>query len=220
MRPRTFRWTVAAVAVAALLWIADATLRTQVFGDGTFVRQLFMPPPDVLLGRLPLMAFGVITLLSLRGIKLLQDAREEAVQERKQLRLLYDHTSDAIVFLDRDLRLIYLNKAAERLGGKRLAEAIGWPCHQALLHSDEPCHGCQAAEVFRTAEPRSATKYEVLPTGQENWLEQRWFPVLGAKGEVEAVLEVARDITERKLVERELDVCRHRVDEMRRKTAE
>jgi PAS domain S-box-containing protein len=216
VRRRSVRWTIAAVATAAVLWVADACVRVFLVGDGTLVRQVFAPSLGVVVGRLPGLAFGVIIVLSLRGIRLLQNARQEAVDERARLRELYDYTTDAIVLLDRDLRIIFMNKAAERIGGTRLTDAVGWPCHRAILGQDGPCRGCHAMEVFERDEPRSATKYEVTPSGQENWLEQHWYPVHDADGAVEAVLEVAHDITDRKLLEREVAESQKALDALRR----
>lgn len=216
MRREVVRVIVAAVAVAVALWIADAAVRTLVLRDGGFVAQLLTPSPGVLLARIPLLLLGVVILLSVRGIRQLQAAREEAVDERRRLRELYDYTTDAIVILDRDLRVMYLNKAAERIGGKKLTEAVGWPCYKAIVGRDEPCEGCGAGEVFRTAQPCMAMKYEITERGNENWLEQRWYPIFDDDGNVEAVYEVARDITERKLLERELAACHAIMDARRR----
>jgi PAS domain S-box-containing protein len=216
LRHRTVRWSIGVAATAVALWTADAAIRALVLHEAGLVRELFAPPGEVLLARLPLLALGVVVVLSLRGIRQLQDARQESVDERARLRELYDYTNDAIVFLDRDLRIIFMNKAAERIGGTRFKEALGWPCHRAILGSEEPCRGCRAMEVFDRGEPRTATKYEVTPTGQENWLEQRWYPVRDAAGGIEAVLEVAHDITETKQLERELAACYKAMDAKRR----
>ncbi len=216
MRPRVVRWTVAAVALSAALWVADAAVRSLLFHIGTFPRQLLAPSPETLLARIPLIALGVVILLSMRGIKLLEDARAEAVAERRRLRELYDYTTDAIMLLDRDLRVVFMNKTAERIGGKRFAEAIGWPCHRVILGQEEPCPGCQAARVFETGRPESATKYETTDTGQENWLEQHWYPVFDNRGDVVAAIEVARDISDIKLLEREVAALHKMLDARRR----
>jgi PAS domain-containing protein len=71
-------------------------------------------------------------------------------------------------------------------------------------------------ETSRGAEQTiSTTKYEVTGTGQENWLEQRWYPVRDPHGRVEGVLEIAHDITDRKLLEREVAECHRSLDARR-----
>lgn len=216
MRRSTMRWTAAAVTVAVLLWTADATVRVLLSSDGTFLGQLLTPSAGTLVFRATLVSLGIIAVLSLRGMRQLEVARHEAVEERRRLRELSDYTTDAVVMLDRELRIVFMNKAAERIGGTRLADSIGWPCYRCILNEEQPCRGCRALEVFETGEWRSATKYEVTASGQENWLEQRWYPVRDAHGAVEGVLEVAHDITDRKLMEREVAACHQALDAVRR----
>jgi PAS domain S-box-containing protein len=213
---RNLRWIVAGFAVAAALWLLDAAIRAFALLEGTFWHLVFTPPLGVVLTRLPLLALGIVLLLSMRGIAKLEAARREAVEERARLHELYDYTTDAIVTLDRDLRIVFMNKAAERIGGTRLSEAVGWPCYKAILGLDQPCKGCRVHEVFENAAPCSATKFEVTATGQENWLEQSWYPVRGPGGAVTAVIEVARDVSDEKLIERELTACHREVDTLRR----
>jgi PAS domain S-box-containing protein len=204
------------VTVVVVLWLGDSVVRAFLLHQSSFARQVFAPPVDVLLARLPLMALGVVILLSLRGIRQLEAARDEAYAERRRLQELYDYSTDAITLLDRELRVVFMNKAAERIGGTRLTDAVGWHCYACILGLDEPCKGCRAREVFDTAKPQSATKYEVTGSGQENWLEQTWYPVLDGRGNVEGVLEIAHDITDRKLLEREVAECHRSLDARRR----
>lgn len=206
---------VGAASMTVLLWFADAAIRALISG-GSVMRLLLVPPGDAILTRISLLAVSVLAAGTVDGIRRLRVARQEAVEERRHVMLLYENTTDAIVFLDRDLAVIYANPAAERICGKRFAQTVGWPCYQAFLGLDAPCAGCKAREVFETGEPRSAVKHEFTATGIENWLDQRWFAVPGKGGEVEAVLEVARDITDLKLLEREVAACRKPGNDRRR----
>jgi PAS domain S-box-containing protein len=209
----------ASVVLFCALWLLDAVFRTYVLGAGPLFAQLFTPSAAEVWSRLPLVPLAIVSVLLIGGVYDLRAARQETTDERRHMIMLYDNMTDGIVFLDRDLRIIYINPAAERLGGARFADAVGWPCHKALIGSDEPCRGCRAGEVFETGEPRSVTKHEITSTGNENWLEQKWFPVIGKNGRVDAVLEVARDITEVKLLEREVADCQKLGDLARRRAA-
>lgn len=216
---RAFRIGFAAAAAFCALWLLDALFITYVRGAGPLLTQLFTPSAEEMWSRLPLVPLAFVTALLIQGVYDLRAAREETAEERRHMTMLYDSMTDGIVFLDRDLRIIYINPAAERLGGTRLVDAVGWPCHKVLIGSDESCAGCCAQEVFRTADQRSAVKHEVTSAGQENWLEQTWYPMLGKNGQVDAVLEVARDVTEVKLLEREVADCQ-RLGDLARRRAE
>jgi PAS domain S-box-containing protein len=216
---RSLRITLASAALFFALWLLDAAFMTFALGSGSLAVQIFSPTAEEVWSRLPLLPLAIAVVLLVQGVYDLRAAREETTEERRHMIMLYDNMTDGIVFLDHDLRIIYINPAAQRLGGTRLVDAVGWPCHKVLIGSDEPCDGCCAQEVFRTGETRSAVKHEVTSAGQENWLEQKWFPMLGQNGRVDAVLEVARDITEVKLLEREVADCQ-RLDDMARRRAE
>lgn len=214
---RIVRLTLAAIALLCVLWVLDALFGTYALAAGPLFSQIFTPSAEETWSRLPLIPLEIMSALLIQGVYDLRVAREETTEERRHMIMLYDNMTDGIVFLDRDLRIIYINPAAERLGGTRLVDAVGWPCHKALIGSDEPCRGCRAQEVFATGQPWATTKHEVTGAGNENWLEQKWYPVPGKSGEVEAVLEVARDITDLKLLEREVADCQHLGDLARRR---
>ncbi len=216
MRQRVVRWGAAAAALAAVVWVVDAGLRAVVLGSGTFAQQFLSPSLESLLVRVSLIALGAVVLLSLHSISLSEAARVEAVAERRRLCDLYDYTTDAIVLLDRDLRIVFMNRAAERIGGKRLTESVGWQCYRAIMGRDEPCAGCGALDVFETGHPKSATKYETTDVGRENWLEQHWYPARDDNGDIVTVIEVAKDITDVKMLEREVAALHKMLDARRR----
>lgn len=215
-RKSSVKWSMAGSAVVLSLWFGDAAVRSWFPDDGTFLRLAFTPAPGTLISRLVLVLLGVAAVLCVRGRRELAVARDEAVAERRRLRELYDYTTDAVVLLDHDLRVVIMNKSAERIAGARLADCIGWPCYRCFLGQEEQCGGCRALEVFEARQPRSSVKYETTAAGQENWLEQHWYPVFDEHGEIEGVLEVARDITDLKLMEREVQVCHQALDAARR----
>jgi PAS domain S-box-containing protein len=218
LKRRLYISVVAATLLTVVFWLLDAGIRFFVIG-GTFYGQLLTPAADAVLTRLSLLSLSVISVASVNGILQLREARAEAEDERRHVQMLYENTSDAIMFLDRDMRVVYVNPVAARLTGKKLSDAIGLPCYKAILGAESSCAGCRAMEVFESGRSASAVKHELTESGNENWLEQTWYPVTGKDGRIQAVLEVARDITELKLLERESAECR-RGEEARRRASE
>jgi PAS domain S-box-containing protein len=129
---------------------------------------------------------------------------EELNRERETLRLLYEHNPDAVAVIDRDCRVTYANHRVQELTGVSLGVLRQSTCHQGILGKAAPCEGCRLEEVFREGRPVARVKHEVTASGRENWLWQQWYPVRGAGGGVESVVEIARDVTELKNVEAEL----------------
>lgn len=130
--------------------------------------------------------------------KMVEDALE---MERKKLRLLYENNPDAIVVLDTEYHIIYSNRKTQDIIGKTLQEIKGKPCHESVMGLDRICDGCKVEEVIRTKEPATRIKHEKTASGKDQWLQQLWYPILDKEGEVESVVEIARDITRQKLAE-------------------
>jgi len=82
--------------------------------------------------------------------------------------------------------------------------------------SPAPCAGCLIEEVFREERPAGRIRNDASPDGRESWLWQQWYPVRGASGDVEHVVEIARDVTDLKRAEAELAATRQT---SRRRTA-
>ena len=131
-------------------------------------------------------------------------AEEGLRRERETLRLLYEGNPDAVAVIGRDYRVIYANHRVEEVCGVPLDGLRGQSCHGGILNLPAPCEGCPIEEVFREGRPAGRVKHEVTAAGRENWLWQQWYPVRGAGAEVESVVEIARDITELKNAEAEL----------------
>jgi len=149
-------------------------------------------------------------LLAVGGRWLLQSARErdaaenELIRERETLRLLYANSPDAIAVIDRDFRVVYANRRVEELAGAPLEALRGKTCHEGVRGRPAPCPGCLIEEVFLKKRPAGRIRNGGSPNGGESWLWQQWYPVFGANGDVEHVVEIARDVTDIKRAEAEM----------------
>jgi PAS domain S-box-containing protein len=160
-------------------------------------------------GHLALWMAGV-GFLALGGRWLLQAERErnvaenDLIRERETLRLLYANSPDAVAVIDRGLRVLYANRRVEEIAGAPLEALRGRTCYERVRGSPSPCAGCLIEEVFREERPAGRIRNDPAPDGRESWLWQQWYPVRGASGEVEHVVEIARDVTDIKRAEAEL----------------
>jgi PAS domain S-box-containing protein len=106
--------------------------------------------------------------------------------------------------IDSGFRVLYANRRVEELAGAPLEALQGRTCHEGVRGSPTPCAGCLIEEVFREKRPAGRIRKDNTPDGHENWLWQQWYPVHGASGDVEHVVEIARDVTDIKRAEAEL----------------
>ncbi|HEX5338707.1 MAG TPA: EAL domain-containing protein [Gallionella sp.] len=129
---------------------------------------------------------------------------EEALAAReREFRTLLENTPDVVARFDRECRRIYVNPAWERVNGIAAQDAIGKSPLELSVRAKSA-----AADLERTLR-------DVLASGRAEEMELVWqeetgglvcfalsaIPEFDNRGEVACVLTVARDISERKLME-------------------
>ena len=125
-------------------------------------------------------------------------AMEALVQQAKAATSVYHAITDFLTLTAPDFRIISYNKAVEKHFGRDL---IGQVCHQAYFGRDELCPDCAIAKTFRTGKPSSSFK---PAKGDLPAMEKNAFPIVNDRGEVEAVVMHARDLTEKMQLEEEI----------------
>ncbi|MBP7651886.1 response regulator [Candidatus Dependentiae bacterium] len=105
-----------------------------------------------------------------------------------------------IALVDRELKILWANKAAADSVNKIPEEMIGKFCYSFWGNSVNPCENCPTISAIKTG--RSEHKIVYTPDGRI-WNESGE-PILDAKGNVVAVVEIAQDITAQKKIEIDL----------------
>jgi PAS domain S-box-containing protein len=118
----------------------------------------------------------------------------------------FNAVTDHITIRDKDYRIIRSNQAALKRSGKEAKEAIGKKCYEIFHNRDKPCEGCNVAEAIKTKKPTSFEGYNKYLNGIFQYF---IFPVCDEAGEVVAVAELIREITEQKRLEMEKEVINH-----------
>ena len=130
-----------------------------------------------------------------------------------RLEMVLDGSSDGVFIVNRENRIVYFNRACERLTGWQRDEAVMqmWECANVLHCHTESGESmgseslCPAKLFFRhDAVP---VPHEMLITtsgGREKWVETNYSPVRNQSGEVEYIVGIIRDIDERKQLEAQL----------------
>lgn len=119
-------------------------------------------------------------------------------KRQDHLEAVVEHAPDFIARLGPDLRYRYVNQAAERLTGIPREEWIGRTTAELGFAPDAIRPGTRALEeALETGERQEVVAAAELE-GRTVWLEMRVVPEQGASGEVEGLVFVSRDITERR----------------------
>jgi diguanylate cyclase (GGDEF)-like protein/PAS domain S-box-containing protein len=119
--------------------------------------------------------------------------------ESEFFRSLLDNFYDGVYFVDRDRRIIYWNKGAERISGYTADDAVGTRCYDELLqHVDETGtrlrHGnCPVAATLTDGEPREAEVYLHHKKGHRVPVVVRVAPLVDVDGRQIGAIEVFSD---------------------------
>ncbi len=134
---------------------------------------------------------------------------QPAETARWYLAAIVDSSDDAIV--GKDLRgwVVSWNAGAERIFGYTAAEMVGQPITR-LLSPDRPEEEARILEEVKRGGIRHYETVRLRKDGQPVDLSLTASPVKNTRGEIIGISSIARDITERKRVERELAESRAR----------
>jgi PAS domain S-box-containing protein len=150
-----------------------------------------------------------------------KDMEEALRQSRTFLQTVVDAIPDTMLVVGRDYRVLLANCAArEMVGG--IDPTVCLTCHHLSHHDDHPCEGpsapCQLCQVIATKARTTVIHTHCDAKGKEVFVEVNAAPVFDDAGDVVHVIEVCRDITERRqaknALEQERNLLRTLIDNL------
>ncbi|PVX23263.1 MAG: hypothetical protein CW691_11105 [Candidatus Bathyarchaeum sp.] len=146
-------------------------------------------------------------IVGLRGIMVDITERKKVedalAKERDTLEKVTGNLNTALLVISKDLHIRWVNKYLNNI----LGDVIGKLCYSALNQLDHVCSGCKIKEVIKTGKQATFemvvpnSKNPRYPNGQDLFLEITAIPIRDKNGNVTEVLELALDITERRMME-------------------
>lgn len=115
---------------------------------------------------------------------------EKLRESKSRVQILFNAITDAVTVIDHDLNILMSNQ--KNIGNKG-------KCYKKVFNREQPCDDCLVARVFE--QKTSVRQEKEIDDG--HYLLQA-YPILDAKGNVEAALEISRVITKEKNLERQL----------------
>ena len=127
------------------------------------------------------------------------------------LQAIIDSLEDELMVIDRDYHIIEANNAVLLRHGKQKKEVIGKYCYNISHGAPEVCHPphheCPIKAVWETGRLARATHvhvYHVKGETKERYVHIIASPIIDDQGNVTAVTELMRDVTEAKKLESEI----------------
>ena len=118
---------------------------------------------------------------------------EKLRKSEKEKSVILDAMTELVLFLDRDMKVIWANKAMCDAFNLTPGELNGKHCYKALHNRDRVCRVCPAEKSFATGLPQEVVE---ISSYRKNWV-LRSYPVRDEKGELIGIVEIVTDVTER-----------------------
>lgn len=118
--------------------------------------------------------------------------------KQKIAEIIFEQVRDGIIMLDKDYRIIAMNKAMERWIGKPSAELLEKDCKEVFHSSAGICPHCAAGSAFKKGEVNIEIQKE-KKQDVTKYAELSVYPIKGEDNSVTACIVFVQDITERML---------------------
>lgn len=129
--------------------------------------------------------------------------RKRAQEQNKYHARLLRHINDAVIATDPQFRITAWNRAAERIYGWTAAEVMGRNAEEVLGFGSSKEQG-QAQELLREESAFRSERMHSTKKGQPVYVEENAIALTDERGRITGYVSVNRDITERKLAERQI----------------
>jgi len=143
---------------------------------------------------------------SIRDITARKEAERALHQAEREKETILDSLTELVVHQDRDLKVLWANRAACESVGRTREEMVGQYCYRLWAEGDAPCADCPVVKAIETgcrAEVRKTT-----PDGRTWGIQAA--PLRDEEGHVIGGAEIAMDITKYKRDEEALDELRRK----------
>ncbi|ACK64526.1 signal transduction histidine kinase [Rippkaea orientalis PCC 8801] len=150
---------------------------------------------------------GVV--ISLRNVTDLKQIEESLRENKLKFRQLIDNVRDVLYIHDtQTYQLLYLSPAFEKIWGIPCAKVYENP--YAWIDSIHP-DDRESVTIAFDKQMMSGTKFDeeyriIRPNGEIRWIWSRSFPVLDESGNIYRMAGIAEDITERKAIQKTLEL--------------
>ena len=113
---------------------------------------------------------------------------------------ILSHMNEDVLIIDRDFRIVDINKDFMATAGLKRDEVIGLHCYEILHGYDKPCQQhrekCLLPKVLKTVKPSACRHQHIHSDGTKIWVDILFSPIRDQKGKVTYVIQTIRDSTD------------------------
>jgi histidine kinase len=136
--------------------------------------------------------------------------RQDLQRQRDEYQILFDQVPCLITVQDKSFKLLNFNQEF----ANQFEPQIGDYCFRAYKGRDEKCLNCQVEKTFKDGKIHSGEETGLNKDGKMSHWILRTSPIRNATGEIVATMEMSIDITEKRKLEKELEISEQRYQEI------
>ncbi len=133
----------------------------------------------------------------------LDDSQKALKHAAEEWRITFDSITDPISIQDNNHRIIRVNKAFAKAFGMEPKDIIGRKCYQVIHGTDSPPAPCPHQTILADHQPLTEEFYDA---SRRTHLEISMAPLLDDQGQMMGVIQITKDVTERKRMQEKLIV--------------
>ncbi len=142
--------------------------------------------------------------------KTISEKQEELQRQRDEYQILFDQVPCLITVQDRDFRLLNYNREF----ADQFEPEPGDYCFRAYKGRNEKCVNCLVEKTFEDGKVYSGEETGLNKEGKMSHWMLRTSPIRNAAGEIVATMEMSIDITEKRTLEKKLEISEQRYQEI------
>ncbi len=128
----------------------------------------------------------------------------DVLRSKRQLQAVFDGITDGLIIVDRDFRIVAVNKAEAAFLGREPQDLVGRPCYEVYCRGEAACELCPAHETFARGEASMASRLELTSGYHRRGVDVYTFPVKDDKGETIQAIQYIKDVTDRMKLQKQL----------------
>ncbi|MFH1501904.1 MAG: ATP-binding protein [Candidatus Eisenbacteria bacterium] len=138
------------------------------------------------------------------GGRRLRDPDSDVLRSKRQLQAIFDGITDGLIIVDRDFRVVAVNKAEAAFLGSEPRDLVGRACHEVYCRGDKACELCPAHETFATGKASMVSRLELTSGYHRTGVDVYTFPVKDDRGETVQAIQYIKDVTDRVKLQKQL----------------
>ncbi|RMF89992.1 MAG: PAS domain-containing protein [Methanobacteriota archaeon] len=131
-------------------------------------------------------------------------AEKKLLQQSRHAKTIINSIGEGLIEVDRDYRIISINRFALGLMKMTEDEALGKRCYELFHRAGDVCPDCPVKITFETGETAHTSHEGIAKNGATTYVELNSYPVRDEKGSIIRVIETVKDISERRRHEEEM----------------